>query len=595
MTLKTWFLVGLVPILEIDRAAIWNITPSVTHVVLTDARPKVDVILKTTNNGILDFDFLLSNSPVTNGIFLNTSGFKTTLKANSSHDVMFNISFDPEKTSSKSFTTSFLVPFYSSLAGYGPCFRPQIAEIVVVVLRQQQYYPSPWAQITIWLLTGITLPMIVGSLVVMYLYRFSPPVLALAPRLCVWTFAGLMFLLIASVMSIASPTVEVCEISRWFFHLGFTLAAASIIARNFRNRHIFTSKKLQIVAIVDWKLMMFICLCLLVDVVLLLAGLMTEPYYLALDGHCALRGWVAYSLLVATKVILWLATIYNTMRMTNIPSSFSDTRLNVVLVICAIFAIVQLGLQYADAFVDDIGIELFLGALFIWCSDFLVCSHIVLKLRGGYIAIARKQNLVQTRSRTLSRSMSSQRLRDRLEDLLLEIEAQNARFMVDKTTSTESVKTNQKLMYEVRAELLAMNSQGQVTDEDLQTGLPPSIKAALEKFGPALSRRRDLACPPPTSRNRLQLKIEGKELETKQLICAVPLTPSSLPFGNTSDFILGHEMLPKSRANSDHNLRLSTVEDISPVCFASALSLREEDAEASVLPLIASETPSPVQ
>jgi len=291
-------------------------------------------------------------------------------------------------------------------------------------------------------------------------------------------------------------------------------------------------------------------LCLLVDVALLVAGTVSEPYYLALDGHCALQDWVAYSLLVTTKVLFWFAAIYNTFKTAGIPAHFTDSRLHVVLIFCAVLAIIRLGLQFSDALANDIGIQLFLGSLFMWIAVFLVCCHFFFKLRYGYVTAIRVRSMSKgSKSKSISMPLAAPlpTLRERLEDLLIEIEAQSTKLLADKSMASEFVKANRRLMFEIRAELLMINTQAHLLDDDLQIFLPSSITTALDKFGPALDRRRSAAYPP--SRVRTYRKSEVEALEAKQLLSFTDTPRTTLHCISASSDL--PDVLPRPRVDSD--------------------------------------------
>lgn len=526
-TLRTWFMVGISPRGDIDEAAIWNITPGVVEVTLTDLKPEVDLKLYATNRGLLPFAFNVGSSPSSLGITVNSSLARYNLQPNQTAVIDFNIVMDLAQVGEESFTTHFVTPFFTGSAGYGPCFRPQVSEMIIHVVRQKHYISSLWSQIVIYLLAAITAVLVIVAFVLLVCFRFSPPVLALAPRLTALILFGLLMALGGVAANIAQPTVPLCETVRWLFHVGYCIVVATVIAKNYRNRRIFTSKKLQVVALSDYQLMAFVGAVVLVDLILLTVGIILEPYQLMPDGQCVLQGLVVYSILIATKILLWLAAFWNTLSITNVPATFADTRLNGVFIVIAILAIIRLGLQLSGALANYIGIQVFLGSLFIWFGIFLVWGHLLLKLRYGYVTIARPRS--STKHGSISLSLTQPKLKERLEALLAEIEAQSTRLLMDKNNAIESVKANQRLMFEVRAELLAINTQAHLVDEELERFLPSSIKSAFDKFGPAMARRMELGRP-PVSKPRPKSEIRD---EAKQLLSVESTSPVATSAYNT--------------------------------------------------------------
>lgn len=159
-----------------------------------------------------------------------------------------------------------------------------------------------------------------------------------------------------------------------------------------------------------------------------------------------------FGLLIVTKVLLWLATFINTINLARIPMRFADSRLNAVLMLVAALAAIYLGLQFTR--VVHPRQMLFLGAMFIWVGAFAVSCHMVLKLRKGYVVRLRKR----ARSNSISATPPGDRLRARLEALMDEMELKQVRLINDKLAATENLQTNQRLLFDLRATLIAFNA-----------------------------------------------------------------------------------------------------------------------------------------
>lgn len=505
-TLKNWYLIGIIPRAEIDDAAEWSVSPEVLNVTLSDLKPEANVTVYARNLGSLPFAFAVSYDLQTRGIhFTSQQPSRFRLLPGDWKPVIFQIRIDLARASTTSSSAHFVVPFYANPTGYGLCFKPKMIEIDVHVERVYLQIPSTQSFIGVTVLCGVTVVMVLVAFGLLFLYRYSAPVLALAPRILSLSLLGVIFALASSVLNIWRPSVLLCHISRWLFHIGFDLSVATIAAKNFRTRCIFDSKSLQVVALTDKQLLAFIILVVCVDAILLMVGTFVEPCVLLTNGQCQHSGWVVYSLLIVTKVLVWGAAFRNTMAIANVPRAFSDTKLNGVLALIAILTLIYLGLQFSDLLSDPAQL-LAIGSLFVWFAAFLTCAHFLFKLKSGYVTSGKERKpsgkgSSSGKSNQKSSQVRSPRFKERLDALLAEVEAQEQKLMMEKNNATENMKTNQRLLFEIRAEILALDTQANLADEELERYLPATVKAAFERFAPAISRRLNVGVRLPTARS----------------------------------------------------------------------------------------------
>lgn len=494
-TLRTWFMVSMIPQIELNEAAVWSVTPPFGNVTLTDERTSVNMTFVVKNDGFLPVSFYAGPIPFSRGLLINTSAEWYTLGPGSRQAVQFVVQLTGSNPPP---TSRFLTPFYANPIGtYAACFAPQFVDLTVNYVRKRPPEPRLYALITVSVLCCFTALLVLVALTMLYRYRHSPPVLAISPRICVFKLMGLLCLLGGSTANIIYPTVVSCEIARWLFNVGFCLTGAATVAKNYRLRRIFYSKKLHIVPLTNFQLMGFIFAVVFVDIVLLSVGSAIESYTIQ-PNRCVPQGWVIFILLILTKIFVWTAAFLNTISLARIPMAFADSRLNGVLVIVSILASIYIGLQFSGVLDNNPLQLLFIGSMFIWLGAFITCCHMLLKLRSGYVVVVRPR--ARTNSISLTPPSTQNRLRSRLGALLEEMEFKQVRLTTDKINSIENLEANQRLLFELRAMLLTFEAHdGEVSydEEVLERHLPESIKAAFDKNERAVIRRMEGDRPTP--------------------------------------------------------------------------------------------------
>lgn len=529
-TMRTWYLVGIIPTDELDYAAEWTVSPQWVNLTLSDQIQEANVTFVVENTGYLPFSFYVGLSPTFRGFQIATNDTRYTMRSGQKQTLELAVKVGDLVAP----TVRFLTPFYALPNGYGQCFRPLFVDLTVNYAHTPVVESNTYAVIIVCAVCGFTALLVFLAVGMLYRYRHSPPVLAIAPRICMFKLFGLLCLLGASVCNIVSPERIFCEISRWLFNVGFSLVGCATVVKNYRLRRIFYSKKLHIVPLANMKLVGFIVMMVLVDMVLLAVGTSVQPYVIVGDS-CQPLGWTVYVLLIVTKVLVWIAAFINTASLSRVPMAFADSRLNGVLVIVSILASVYLGLQFTDVMSGTPKQLLFIGSMFTWLGAFVTVCHMLLKLRSGFVVVVRPRT--RTTSVSLTPPSSQNRLRFRLGALLEEMENKNARLISDKINSIENLQANQRLLFELRATLLTFETQDVIgeysfDEEALERYLPESIRAAFDKNERAVNRRIE------GERPKRSTSTEPAIVERKPVATCEPVAKPSSPRSKTRRLIV---------------------------------------------------------
>jgi len=197
-------------------------------------------------------------------------------------------------------------------------------------------YPSADSagSIILSVLASIGLLLCVALTVFVLRYRTLDLIRATSPEFMLVIIFGCVFMYASIFTYFGEPTVVSCHVRIWLFFLGYGVATAALLFKNFRIWRIFGNKSMTVFAITSKKLFLAGVLpALTVEVVLLLLWTIMDPYTVVADTsspllrndqiqlHCASSHVWPMSIMLSYNALLLVVNIFISIVTRKIPYS----------------------------------------------------------------------------------------------------------------------------------------------------------------------------------------------------------------------------------------------------------------------------------